>query len=254
MSLIICTLITSAIRSCLFPTSKIQAIEMLLVLGMRLDSEHMLDRIVPYLVLLLKDECPTVRANSVVALSQLLSQVSELTPNDANIFPDYILPSLKGFAVDSNECVRATYAQCISKIAESALLFLELSEIVKPDAGGGDVEGDANRYHLSFDANLKDLQDLIQDDVVALLTDSAASVKRSLLAEMPRLCIFFGKQKANDFLISHIITYLNDLDWSLRSAFCEAIIGVGTFVGTMALDQVLFDSLYLVVELVAHIL
>jgi phosphoinositide-3-kinase regulatory subunit 4 len=60
---------------------------------------------------------------------------------------------------------------------------------------------------------------------------------------MPRLCIFFGKQKANDFLLSHIITYLNDPDWSLRAAFCEAIVGIGTFVGQQSLEQFILPLL-----------
>lgn len=158
------------------------------------------------------------------------------------MFPDYILPGLKSFSTDPCEYIRATYAQCISKIAENALLFLELSQLVKTDSLI-DVEGDANRYYLSYDANLKDLQEIIQEDVIALLTDPSPSVKRSLLSEMPRLCIFFGKQKANDFLISHIITYLNDFDWSLRSSFCEAIIGIGTFAGTVALEQFILPLL-----------
>jgi phosphoinositide-3-kinase, regulatory subunit 4 len=69
---------------------------------------------------------------------------------------------------------------------------------------------------MSYDSKLRDLQDHIQDDVVILLTDPTTIVKQSLLTEMPQLCIFFGKQKSNDFLISHIITYLNDVDWKLR--------------------------------------
>ncbi len=94
---------------------------------------------------------------------------------------------------------------------------------------------------------MKDLQDLLQEEVVALLTDSESAVKIALLKEMPRLCIFFGKQKANDLLISHIITYLNDLDWKLRSAFCEAIVGVGTFAGTLTLEQFILPLLVMAI-------
>jgi phosphoinositide-3-kinase, regulatory subunit 4 len=84
---------------------------------------------------------------------------------------------------------------------------------------------------------------MVQEDVAILLTDVHPVVRRALLAEMPRLCIFFGKQKSNDFLISHIITYLNDPDWLLRAAFCEAIVGIGTFVGQQSLEQFILPML-----------
>lgn len=34
-----------------------------------------------------------------------------------------------------------------------------------------------------------------------------------------------------------MITYLNDKDWMLRSAFFESIKGVGTFVGAKSLEE-----------------
>lgn len=47
-----------------------------------------------------------------------------------------------------------------------------------------------------------------------------------------KLCVFFGKQKANDVLLSHIITFLNDKeDKQLRSSFFECIVGVAAYVG-----------------------
>ena len=47
-----------------------------------------------------------------------------------------------------------------------------------------------------------------------------------------KLCVFFGKQKANDVLLSHIITFLNDKeDKQLRGSFFECIVGVAAYVG-----------------------
>lgn len=69
---------------------------------------------------------------------------------------------------------------------------------------------------MTYDSALRDLQESIQDEVVCLLTDSESIVKRSLLTDMPRLCIFFGRRKTIDILLSHMITYLNDVDWMLR--------------------------------------
>jgi phosphoinositide-3-kinase regulatory subunit 4 len=78
-------------------------------------------------------------------------------------------------------------------------------------------------YHISYDANLRELQEAIQEDVIMILTDPSPIVKKAMLREISRLCVFFGRQMTNDVLLSHMITYLNDNDWSLRSEFCKAM-------------------------------
>jgi phosphoinositide-3-kinase regulatory subunit 4 len=48
--------------------------------------------------------------------------------------------------------------------------------------------------------------------------------------------VFFGRQKANDVLLSHMITFLNDKqDWHLRAAFFDSIVGVASYVGWQSL-------------------
>lgn len=44
--------------------------------------------------------------------------VETLTPGDANIFPEYVLPGLKRYSKDAEGFVRATYAQCIAGIGK----------------------------------------------------------------------------------------------------------------------------------------
>lgn len=45
------------------------------------------------------------------------------------------------------------------------------------------------------------------------------------------ICVFFGRQKANDILLSHMITFLNDKqDWQLRGAFFNSIVGIAAYV------------------------
>lgn len=63
---------------------------------------------------------------------------------------------------------------------------------------------------------MKEIQDTIQEWVLTLLMDQESIVKRALLPGMPQLCAFFGRQKASDIVLSHMITYLNDKDWMLR--------------------------------------
>ena len=64
---------------------------------------------------------------------------------------------------------------------------------------------------------MDELQNGTAELLSALLVDQSSVVKRSVLLDIAPLCIFFGKQKTNDVLLSHMITYLNDRDWLLRS-------------------------------------
>ena len=78
---------------------------------------------------------------------------------------------------------------------------------------------------------------MIQSKVVNLLSDPENIVKQTLLEKgITRLCVFFGRQKANDVLLSHMITFLNDKqDWHLRAAFFDSIVGVASYVGWQSL-------------------
>jgi hypothetical protein len=69
-----------------------------------------------------------------------LSLITSITAVDVNLFPEYIFPAVKPFVTDRNPCARAAYAKCISLLgnktnnsAESSLLFLDMSEVLKDD-------------------------------------------------------------------------------------------------------------------------
>ena len=116
--------------------------------------------------------------------------------------------------------------------------FLELAEVLRTKSRSElDFQQDNLFYHISYDSDLRDLLDIMQEEVVLLLTDTNVNVKIALMTEMPRLCVFFGRNRTCDVLLSHMITYLNDCDWELRISFCEAIVGVGTFVGSRTLEE-----------------
>ena len=85
----------------------------------------------------------------------------------------------------------------------------------------------------SYDAELTALHDLISHAVSVLLADNINSVKQALMEHsVTKLAVFFGKQKANDVILSHMITFLNDKeDSQLRLAFYDNIVGVAAFVG-----------------------
>ena len=84
---------------------------------------------------------------------------------------------------------------------------------------------------------MDDLQRHVQEQVLALLVDPSSIVKRAVLHDIYSLCIFFGRQKTNDVLLSHMITYLNDRDWLLRYAFFDSIVSVAACIGGHSLEE-----------------
>ena len=85
--------------------------------------------------------------------------------------------------------------------------------------------------------SLQELQSQVQDHVNPLLSDPSSEVKRALLCHVTSLCTFFGRLKANDVVLSHLVTYLNTRDWQLRRAFNEYSIDVTNCVGPQSLEE-----------------
>ncbi|KAI8641016.1 hypothetical protein BD408DRAFT_389715 [Parasitella parasitica] len=238
-SLILLSYISPLLRNTLYPSSKLKAMDILLALAERLPDDVKLDRLVPYLIELLKDSATLVRANAIKTLTKVLCMVESISPINARIFPEYIIPSIEPFARDEDVLVRLTYASCIALLAETALRFLEMTQLLKADniyPHRHDVDTEDLDFESAYDTLLEDLHTIIQNQTSILLADPESSVKRALLTNITCLCVFFGRQKANDILLSHMITYLNDKDWMLRSAFFESVKGVGTFVGSKSLE------------------
>ncbi|KAM9723786.1 LOW QUALITY PROTEIN: phosphoinositide 3-kinase regulatory subunit 4 [Menidia menidia] len=233
--LVLVSVITSCLQTLRCCDSKLAALELVLRLAPRLGVDVLLDRITPYLLHFCADPAPRVRAQAVRTLTRLLALVKEVPRNDVNIYPEYILPGIAHLAQDEATIVRLAYAENIAHLAESALRFLEL---VQESSGGSEQDlsaedEESSRPNENYDSELQALHEMVQQKVVTLLSDSENIVKQSLLENgITRLCVFFGRQKANDVLLSHMITFLNDKnDWSLRGAFFDSIVGVAAYVG-----------------------
>lgn len=108
-------------------------------------------------------------------------------------------------------------------LAETAVRYLEQSQIQNP------ADMPPQRYEIELSA----LHEMIQQSVSNLLTDQQSIVKQTLMESgITKLCVFFGRQKANDVILSHIITFLNDKDdKNLRGSFYDCIVGVASYVG-----------------------
>uniref|UniRef100_A0A8C5ALG2 non-specific serine/threonine protein kinase n=1 Tax=Gadus morhua TaxID=8049 RepID=A0A8C5ALG2_GADMO len=232
------TVLVSVITSCLQTLgccdAKLAALELVLHLAPRLAVDVLLDRIAPYLLHFCGDGVPRVRAQAVRTLAKVLALVKEVPRNDVNIYPEYILPGIAHLAQDEATVVRLAYAENIAHLAETALRFLELVQEnqVVPEGGLEEAE-EALHPSDNYDSELQALHEMVQQKVVTLLSDPENIVKQSLMENgITRLCVFFGRQKANDVLLSHMITFLNDKnDWHLRGGFFDSIVGVAAYVG-----------------------
>jgi phosphoinositide-3-kinase, regulatory subunit 4 len=57
--------------------------------------------------------------------------VSVITPFNAAIFPEYIIPNVAHLIRDVEESVRTMYAQCIVPLADTALRYLEMGQALR---------------------------------------------------------------------------------------------------------------------------
>uniref|UniRef100_A0A4W4HC45 non-specific serine/threonine protein kinase n=1 Tax=Electrophorus electricus TaxID=8005 RepID=A0A4W4HC45_ELEEL len=233
---VLVSVITSCLQTLRSCDSKLAALELVLHLASRLSVEILLDRITPYLLHFCNDSVPRVRAEAVRTLTKVLALVKEVPRNDVNIYPEYILPGIAHLAQDEATIVRLAYAENIAHLAETALRFLELVQEnnlnSEQDLNGEDAE-ETLHPNENYDSELQALHEMVQQKVVTLLSDPENIVKQTLMENgITRLCVFFGRQKANDVLLSHMITFLNDKnDWHLRGAFFDSIVGVAAYVG-----------------------
>lgn len=137
---------------------------------------------------LAQDSMPTVRVAAIDTLTSCLCLVKDLPRSDANVFPEYVLPSIAPLATDSSEAVRVAYARNIAILAETAVNFLEQSQLnCTPEMPMPTYENELSTLH-----------EMLHQTVMSLLTDSQSIVKQSLMESgINKLCVFFGRQKGS---------------------------------------------------------
>ncbi|KAJ1958023.1 Serine/threonine-protein kinase [Linderina pennispora] len=180
------------IRNCQKPSARCLGIKILQKCSrgpMKGDADHIL----PYLVTLAQDASPQVRMEAVYAIHTLVGDLDKLTPINANLFDDYLVPQLVYVADDKSVNVRCMLASVLGELADAA--FCLLGAPPRTDFIGSQLRAIVGK--LSFDE---------------------AEVKHVLLCGFPQL-YERGIQS-----LSHIITYLNDRDcWFLRAAFFDVV-------------------------------
>lgn len=247
-TLIFLTLVVSSMRTTARASSRVRACDVLLAFAERLTDEAKLDRVLPYLMTLLKkDEPDVVIVAAIKTITQLLHLVRMPTPINSHLLVEYVLPRLEialgSRSRPSSPWVRATYALCLGSLASTAQRFLEIASSIRADGSmpivDPEVEPGAKAetsFESVFDNAGRELFEILESHTKQLVEDPEVSVRRAFLASVPELCIFF-QEHSNDILLTHLITYLNDRDWTLKCAFFDAIVGIATFIGSTSLEE-----------------
>ncbi|PVI03612.1 ARM repeat-containing protein [Periconia macrospinosa] len=245
-NLIFLTIVVSCLRGTARASARLRGLELLLAFAERLTDEAKLDRVVPYAASLLTDRSEQVKIAALRTMTQILAMVNVVSPINAYVIPEYVLPRLEAYLPSSTSptspLIRMHYAWCIGPLATTAARYLDIVQALR--AGGTlpvsdpETEEDltSSAHRNQFDSDRQTLVNAFEDHTKALLTDSDAAVRRAMLKSVSELCVFFGSPKANDVVLSHLNTYLNDPDWMLKCAFFEAIVGVAVFVGGASLE------------------
>lgn len=248
-TLIFLNLVASSLRNTAKASARVKACDILLAFAERIADEAKLDRVLPFVVLLLNDRSDMVKVAAIRTLTQLLSMVEAVSPVNAYVYPEYIFPKLHSYISgpdhNPNPVVRAAYASCIASLAQSSLHVLDMVQALRSDVrlqalaptGSEAAWSEEVSYQNLYDVARVDLLDFFEVHTKALLTDSDVSVRRAFLGSVSRLCVFFGNPRANEVILSHLNTYLNDKDWILKCAFFEAVVGVSAYVGSTSLEE-----------------
>eukprot|EP00727_Mastigamoeba_balamuthi_P002364 m51a1_g12124 hypothetical protein (1463) ;mRNA; f:75-5247 len=236
-------IVTSSLRSCKFPSSKVSGLELFVRFAKYLADEYILQRIIPYTVTLVSDLAPTVRVAALNTLASVLESVKNVPVTDILLFPEYILPALHHVMTsETEEIVRIAMASNLASLANSARRFLEHGQLEKQKAvcrsGVASSKAVLSQFQEGYDKELQNLDRVFSDILQDLMTRSCTSaIKRAFLHDTARLCTFFGQQRTNDFLLPLVITFLNDKDWRLRASVFHNIVGIAAFVGRHSLES-----------------
>ncbi|KAL4390760.1 hypothetical protein AHAS_Ahas03G0177300 [Arachis hypogaea] len=249
-------LITSLLCSCLrnvkFPHLRRAALLLLKASALYIDDEDRLQRVIPYVIVMLSDSAAIVRCAALKTLCDILPLVQDFPPSDAKIFPEYILPMLSMLPDDPEESVRICYSRNIAKLAVTGYGFLirsirlreagvldELNSPRKPLISSAQTPGKLKR--INTDAQLAQLRKSIAEIVQELVMGpkQTPNIRRALLQDIGRLGWFFGRRQSNDFLLPVLPAFLNDQDEQLRTVFYEKLVYVCFLVGQTSVEKYL---------------
>ncbi|CAR23695.1 ubiquitin-binding serine/threonine protein kinase VPS15 [Lachancea thermotolerans CBS 6340] len=238
-ALLLLSILLHSLRTINAASTRQRCMVLILALSQYVSDSNKLDRIIPYIVSMFFDESPSVQALSVQVLSQILTLVTELNRVNENIFVEYLIPRLKKLISSSkhSEYVRMVLAENIGNLARSAVRFQDISY-----ASYFEEEHDVQGLEILQKMKMRLIHGF-EEITIAFLTDNQSSVKIALLSDILPLCDLFVREKTNDVILSHLITYLNDKNSSLRIKLIQVITGVAVLLGPITLEQYILPLL-----------
>ena len=268
--LIIINNVLSCCRALIHAYARVTGLNLIIRFIKKIDNDNLksnivLERILPYVMnTITKDTCPKVKSHSIHCLTQLLDQVEIVSVSDKNVFPDYILPALYKIVQDDYALVRTTLAKHLPSLSRIALKFLNIcpstakpiclnaneepvtveeenkensdliSNKLTTNQLADQLEINTQKSVAIYNKELKALQKSFQFISYGILTDKEISVRVELMLNenLVQLCTFFGKQKTNEVIFSHLITFLNErINFELRFAFYQCIRPIASYLG-----------------------
>ena len=134
-------LVTSSIRNCLWPSSRLHGLTLFLNLLPHLSDEDKIDRIIPFVVELLSDKVAIVRAEACRTLTIAVESVESISAQNATFIPEYLLPQMRHLSTDPDIFVRATYAKSLVRLADVAVNMLEMNQAAKAKRSDMEASG-----------------------------------------------------------------------------------------------------------------
>lgn len=282
-SLIFLSLIMYNVRNTTHSAYRSKACDLILAFAEQLPDEAKFDRCLPYLANMLDDPNEELQSVALKSITQLLMMIDTITPINIYLFPEYLLPKLnlllkrsytdfsKENTMNSSKVyldtstatisseqnkidvyskgafIRMVFACCLPYLASTAKRFYKLSKLLKnnvrtfhdPDIDVNLSLGNSN----SFDFDYNELELQFEQFTRKILTDSDSLVKISLMKNIIPLCSFFSKDKINDVILSHLITYLNDRTSQLKLVFIQTVLPISIFVGPTSVEQCILPLL-----------
>ncbi|CDO92553.1 unnamed protein product [Kluyveromyces dobzhanskii CBS 2104] len=237
-ALLFLSILLHCLRNLAYPKNKQRCLEMILTLSQYISDTNKLDRVLPFVMFMLFDENSNVKALAIKVTAQLLLITESVNHTNANVFIDYVLPRLNKVCQSplTDGYVRTVLANTLGHFARSAIRFHELSFLLS--------------FQLSNVAEVNQLQKVrrkllrqFEEITTTLLTAPEPHTKEALLLNILPICHLFGKERTNDVILSHLITYLNDKNSSLRISLIKSITGVSVLLGSVALEQYILPLL-----------
>ena len=256
----IATVLCGTMRHCLITQNKVACLEAMIDIAPYVGDDCNLQTLLPYAVTMSKDkQSPLVRVTSVRMIAKAIENISLFPPSEANLFDDYIIPAITPLASDKSILVKAVLAEKLPAVAIHARRFLETRQLL-PTVESGQGGRVGLPYNEGYDADLTRIQDLFQDIVATLVLAPEVSpwVTRGFLFDITKLCVFFGRQRTNNFIIPTLTIstlFLNAPDFQVRKDLHKQLVGIALYVGPTFLSYILpliKEGLLDVEEIVAH--